>query len=62
MVDGQNSCIAAFPAVRYTLELSSVQSKSVQAWVEFLWQSWWGKNALADGFHVKIDRFNVDTS
>ena len=33
----------------------------MHAWVEFLWQSWWGKNALADGFHVKIGRFNVDT-
>ena len=32
----------------------------VPAWVEFLWQSWWGKNALADDFHVKIGRFNVD--
>ena len=30
-------------------------------WVEFLWQSWWGRNALANGFHVKIGRFSVDT-
>ena len=26
------------------------------AWVEFLWKSWWSKNALTDGFHVKIGR------
>ena len=41
--------------------IDSVQCrKTCQAWVEFLWQSWWGKNVLAVGFHVKIGRFNVD--
>ena len=32
----------------------------VWTWVELLWQSWWGKNALVDGFHMKIGSFSVD--
>ena len=37
-----------------------VKAVDPRAGVELLWRSWWGKNVLADGFHVKIGRFNVD--